>query len=421
MNLLGCTLMLVSALFPWTKNKDFFQAFTASIPWGGVVLIACSIAIASAIMLFFILARHRLLWFAIQIISTSMVIYVFLEITSFYLDFINDLEIGFFLCGFGIVLCVLEIVIFIVFNPVLEPSFITTRQPFLSPESVDLEKKFYEALDHEIRRKILRMIGERGYGTFTEFKKTLEIGTGTLYHHLNILAPLVYQKDDKKYYLTKLGEMTLNFMQDNVPYLGTIKKEDLEGKGSMRFAKIMPIIKNIDARRIFARLFDKHPRFARYSIIVPLAMFIAGAILGFQDYVYFFPIFKFLLTPPLQVPAFIIEGIISWIVIWGLIEGFCYINYKKKANFSLSLAGCGISFAPLLLYEITVFGFHAFAIDVPVILSGFLLIVAQVVTLYLLVTFQMYQKGLKIEKSLSIVLPAHYLAIFFYLLLVLIM
>lgn len=423
-SLCGSALMLVSTLLPWTTNKDFLEAFNASIPWGGSVLVACSITIACATTLYFILIKQRLIFFAIQIVSISMTIYIFLEITSFYMDFFNELEIGFFLCGFGIVLCVFEIVIFIVFHPALEPSPIATRPLVQGTETIDLEKKFYEALDHEIRRKILRMIGERGYCTFTEFKKTLTIGTGTLYHHLNILSPLVYQQDNKKYYLTKLGEMTLNFMQDNAPYLGTIKKEDLEGKGSIRFAKLAPIINKFDARRLFARMFDAHSRFARFSIILPLAMFVAGAALGFQDFVFFFPTYAFfntnaLFTPFLQMPAFIIDGVISWFIIWGLIECFCYINFKKKANLSLSFAGCGISFAPLLVYEFIVFGFHVLEIDVPAILSGFFLIMAQFITLYLLVTFQMYQKGLKFEKSLSIVLPAHYLAIFFYLLIVL--
>jgi hypothetical protein len=269
------------------------------------------------------------------------------------------------------------------------------------------------------------MIGERGFGTITEFKKTLEIGTGTLYHHLNILSPLVYQQTDKKYYLTKLGEMTLNFMKDNLPYLGAMKKEDLEGKGSSKFAKIASSIKIIDARRLFTWLFDAHPRLGKYAIIIPMVFLAMSSLLGFQDYVFFFPVYAFynaktLFTPLLQLPAFIVEGFISWILIWGLIEGFCYINFKKKSNFSSSLAGCGICFAPLLVYEVVVFGFRAIAIDIPAVTAGFMLIMAQVVTLYLLVAFQMYQKGLKFEKALSIVLPAHYLAIFFYVLIVII-
>ena len=57
----------------------------------------------------------------------------------------------------------------------------------------DTEGSFYYALSHEIRRNIIRLIGESGKGSFTKFKRTLEISTGTLYHHLDVLKSLVVQ------------------------------------------------------------------------------------------------------------------------------------------------------------------------------------------------------------------------------------
>jgi hypothetical protein len=417
-NLAGNTLILASTLVEWTKTKDFTQAVADSIPLGGVLLVSAAIASICLTLLYFVIPSRKVVWFVLQMAATSTIIYVFLTITSFYSDFFNILEVGYFLCGLGLVLTVLELVSLFIFNPELERPGPGELGKTTATAPVDLEKKFYESLDHEIRRKILRMIGENGVGTFTDFKNTLGIGTGTLYHHLNILAPLVYQKDDKKYYLTKLGEMTLQFMQDNVPYLGAVKPEDLEGKGTR---KLQRLVSYLDARPLFAKLFSGGTRLRALYLLVPLAFYVAGSFIGFQNYLYFFATYSFyntnvLFTPPAQVPAFIIQAIIFWFVMWALIEGLCYAYFKKKADLPTSLAGCGMSAIPIFVYEIIMFGLRAASVEVPEVVTGVLLVIAQLFTVYLLVSFQMYQKGLKLDKAISVVLPAHYLAIFLYLL-----
>ncbi|NMC06878.1 MAG: helix-turn-helix transcriptional regulator [Candidatus Lokiarchaeota archaeon] len=416
-NLAANALILCSTLVEWTKTKSFVQAVADSIPWGGMLLVGAAIASTCLTVLYLVIDKRKLLWFALQLITTSIIIFVFLSITSFYLDFFQSLGIGYFLCGLGIVLAVLELVCLIIFNPAVERA--VTEGTDNRAATMDLEKKFYEALDHDIRRKILRMIGENGVGTFTGFKNVLGIGTGTLYHHLNILSPLVFQKDDKKYYLTKLGEMTHQFMQDNLPYLGAMKPEDLEGKGTRKLQKYLSFF---DARPLFARLFDgKTPGARAWLLLLPLAMFLAGSFLGFQNYLYFFVAYSFyntseLFTPLLQVPAFAIQALVSWLVMWALVEGLAFVNFKRKADFPTSLAGCGLSAIPILVYELIIFVLRAMSIEVPGVASGILLVVAQLVTVYFLVMFQMYQKGLKFEKAISAVLPAHYIAIFLYLL-----
>jgi hypothetical protein len=417
-NLAGNALILASTFTEWTKTKTFAQAVADSIPWGGLLLVSAAIASICLTLLYLFLANRKILWFALQVLATSIIIFIFLTITAFYSEFFNLLEIGYFLCGLGLVLTVLELVSLLIFNPGLERPIGGAGSGMAATLTVDLEKKFYEALDHEIRRKILRMIGENGVGTFTDFKNALGIGTGTLYHHLNILAPLVYQKDDKKYYLTKLGDMTLQFMQDNLPYLGAVKPEDLEGKGTRKMQKYLSYL---DARPLFARLFDGKTRLSALYLLVPLAFYIAGSFLGFKNYLYFFATYSFystavLFTPLLQVPAFAILAIISWLAMWALIEGLCYANFKKKADLPTSLAGCGLSSTPIFVYELAIFGMRAASVDIPDVVSGILLVIAQLMTVYFLVMFQMYQKGLKLEKAISVVLPAHYLAIFLYLL-----
>ncbi|MEX2680401.1 MAG: hypothetical protein Q6373_002280 [Candidatus Sigynarchaeota archaeon] len=419
-NLAGNSLILASTLFEWTKTKTFEQAIADSMPLGAILLVSAAISNISLTILYLVQKTRKILWFVLQAVATSIIIFIFLTVTNFYIDFFNSLEVGYFLCGMGIVLTVLELVSLFIFYPGLEGQGDTDRGRPADANAIsvtaiaEIEKKIYEALDHEIRRKILRIIGENGVGTFTEFKNSLGIGTGTLYHHLNILSPLVFQKDDKKYYLTKLGEMTLRFMQDNLSYLGAVKPRDLVGKATRNFQRYLAYL---DLRPLFARLFDGKPRLRAIYLLIPLAFYITGAFLGFQNYLYFFVIHTSpLFAPLLQVPAFIIQAVISWFVMWALIEGLCYANFKKKADFPTSLAGCGISALPIFVYELAIFVMKAMSVDMSDVISGVLLVIAQLVTVYLLVMFQMYQKGLKLEKSISIVLPAHYIAIFLYLL-----
>ena len=64
----------------------------------------------------------------------------------------------------------------------------------LKKKNQDVESSFYIALSHEIRRKILRIIGDNGFSSFTYLKRILKVSTGTIYHHLEALAQLIKQK-----------------------------------------------------------------------------------------------------------------------------------------------------------------------------------------------------------------------------------
>ena len=67
-----------------------------------------------------------------------------------------------------------------------------------------------------MRRKIINIIGENKFSSFTLLKKELKVSTGTIYHHLDTLSQLIEQKDDKKYYLTELGLHAYDSLKDNI-------------------------------------------------------------------------------------------------------------------------------------------------------------------------------------------------------------
>jgi DNA-binding transcriptional ArsR family regulator len=95
----------------------------------------------------------------------------------------------------------------------------------------DLEDEVFKTLSHQIRRDILRFIGEKGGAKFTEIKTATGIEeSASLSYHLNALAPLLIHEKDS-YRLSELGKDTYTLMNKIVTYaasaaiLGVISKK----------------------------------------------------------------------------------------------------------------------------------------------------------------------------------------------------
>ena len=69
-----------------------------------------------------------------------------------------------------------------------------------------IEVQVFKSLSHQIRRDIIRFVGEKGRVTFTEVKNALKISdSSSLSYHLSGLAPLLAQ-EDSFYLLNDLGK-----------------------------------------------------------------------------------------------------------------------------------------------------------------------------------------------------------------------
>ncbi len=78
-------------------------------------------------------------------------------------------------------------------------------------------KKIYDALAHEVRREILRILGmyqHRGL-SFSELNSELQLKPGTFYYHLDKMKDLVVQLPDKTYCLTSLGKKAHTILQES--------------------------------------------------------------------------------------------------------------------------------------------------------------------------------------------------------------
>lgn len=407
----GATLALVSAFVPWTKTRFLAGLATFYLPGGDVMLLLGAVACLLAVVVDVSTRFQHGSTLAVKIAGTTAIAVVFLGITAAYQELVA-IQVGYFLAGAGLIACTFEIVVAIILHVNVGPIEGIIASAPTDPATLSAEQSFYEALNHEVRRRMLRMIGEKGGVTFTEFKKAIDIGTGTLYHHLNILSPLVIQGEGKKYKLSKLGEFTLQFMRDNVPYITGMQGE---GPGE-RLARpsLASRVRGVPGHLAagFARLFQG-PRRAPYVLLLPVAMFACSALLGFQSLLFFFSR-RFAFGP-----WGIIISVAGWLLAWGIMEGLASAYFKKKGNRIVSLAGVGACFVPMFLHDVIVAIIEAVAgTGASGLASGGILVGAQLATLLLLVSFQMHHKDVGVQKALSIVLPAHYLSIFVNVLLV---
>lgn len=88
------------------------------------------------------------------------------------------------------------------------------------------EEILYLALGHEIRRHIIKIIGNLGFAGFSDLKKSLQVSTGTIYHHLDVLSKLIVQDEKKKYHLSPLGMHGYSILQKNIDTISSMKVEE---------------------------------------------------------------------------------------------------------------------------------------------------------------------------------------------------
>ena len=73
------------------------------------------------------------------------------------------------------------------------------------------EEEIFKSLGHQVRRDIVKILGENPL-TFTEIKHNLDlIDSPTLSYHLKSLQPLLTQ-EGKKYELSRIGEAAFNLL-----------------------------------------------------------------------------------------------------------------------------------------------------------------------------------------------------------------
>jgi hypothetical protein len=271
--------------------------------------------------------------------------------------------------------------------------------------SPDIEESFYYALSHEIRRNIIRIIGENGKGSFTKFKRSLSVSTGTLYHHLDVLKNLVVQDEKKKYILSTLGKHAYEFLTKNYDSMESTKVG--ERKTASNF--INWIVKLAPKRVI--DLINEKPYFGWIItggiVIIFYTLIALGGINS--SYIFFVP-YQDTLNIGIR---FWLGGkfLLSLLIVIGFSELLCRFLYKKKENTLRFFASFSLGLYPMIFYLIlhTILAF-ANPEFVNGIMMKIIMVIFQIWTILLISYIQIVTKFIKIERSLLITFLIHYIA-----------
>ncbi|MFX0144460.1 MAG: winged helix-turn-helix domain-containing protein [Candidatus Hodarchaeota archaeon] len=257
-----------------------------------------------------------------------------------------------------------------------------------------------------MRRKIIKIIGDNEYTTFTKLKKELGVSTGTIYHHLDTLSELIEQKQNKKYYLKELGVYAYSSLKNNIE---TIKTPDFAHRQLK--SPILRKLMWLTSKRFIQ--FEKKDK--KFSIIISILIIIIGTIFcglnGYYSFLLFFmEISQYNFDFSFQI-LISLSFIANFFIFFIIFESISRLFYKKNENTVDFLVSFAIILYPMIFFLIIHYTFKFFNllnISVFNLFDKILLIIFQVWSLWLLSYSLCAKKGLKIESSLIISLIIHY-------------
>ncbi len=210
-------------------------------------------------------------------------------------------------------------------------SIITSKSEVFD-DSIDSieEEVVYAALSSQIRRDIISFIKANGKVGFLELKEKFDVKVGSIYHQLNSMKELWDQDDNKKYYLTDLGDVAYNVLVLNRDFIASSNvKLTIEGKDEIETSLIKKIYKSL----IFVFLPRRVFQYLASDVVRTLlaGLFIIGAMLYFSIdsqtvLVGFYPM------KVLDWYYSLIGVLGLWIFLALTTVGFKAIFYKRKFN-----------------------------------------------------------------------------------------
>ncbi|MHA1974586.1 MAG: winged helix-turn-helix domain-containing protein [Candidatus Hodarchaeales archaeon] len=257
------------------------------------------------------------------------------------------------------------------------------------------ERQFFELLSHPTRRKIIRLLYQGYYASYSDIKDTLGQSTGTIYHHLEKMKDLgiIQQRASKEYELTPLGSRI-------VEYMDKINDEDLQG-----------IINQSKVQQIFLG-----PRIAEFIKKNPIHWICESALLiALLTIIQIeFPV---QIIGPFLIPSsqpflvrFLIE-LLSFVFIGLSVELITRSVSQKSFRSSLTVMFSGLMLLPLLsaVFSFIIYCFYILEKNVPAVLYWSLTTALLLIYAFLLIHLLMKIKKISFERSIIITLLQGYI------------
>jgi len=240
------------------------------------------------------------------------------------------------------------------------------------------------------------VIGDNQSSSFTKLKKALDVSTGTIYHHLDALSELIEQKEDKKYYLTELGQLAFNYLQENKLLINSS-----ESIKKYKFTKFLDPILN-----------PSNKKENLLSIGTSILFLVVGFVFAELNEVFSILLFY---VGAHELNLFLLFGISfigNYLILALIVEGLLRVIFKKNGKNSIIrfFRTFSLVFLPLILYLMVHYAFKITQfINIPVVflIDRILLIISQGLSVWILSYDLTVNKDLKMENGLILSLLLH--------------
>ncbi len=202
----------------------------------------------------------------------------------------------------------------------------------------------YNSLSHNIRRKIILMIGNHGSVSYTDLT-SLNLEPGTLYFHLDILTkanePLLGRTKDKRYILTDFGQSAYRLIlkgDDELRWLFEMREEEGHLRGTIINAfSLTPVMKRIQSDP--------------WRFWLEILLFIGGY--GYlSSQVGLLPIFLFFIEIPHDMGSAILATFLAWFVTYLFVELLSMPIFGEKRFTSGLFMSVPLAFLPNVVVEL---------------------------------------------------------------------
>ena len=272
-------------------------------------------------------------------------------------------------------------------------------------ESLDFtEDQFYVALGHEIRRKILKIIGDNSFSSFSAFKKQTQSSTGTIYHHLDVMKELIIQDKKKKYHLTNLGEHAYHILSNNIESIEIVAKQDEKTNFNKE--------NRLSDYFLFNKLFDYYSTEKNKSIIISFGiLLIVGILSGINNLQIFLFFIQEVQVGEQLFYYFIIDFItifISYFILICTAEILSYFIFNNHNNWEKFLNILSIPYIPILIYLVLFTILNQIFPTIDPLFFDILLLLFQVWSMILLAKTISIVKLVKFERGLLLAILIDY-------------
>jgi len=260
----------------------------------------------------------------------------------------------------------------------------------------------YVALSHPLRRRILKIIGEKGHATFTDFIQNLNIEVGTLYYHLNLMKPLLRQDEAKRYLFSDLGHLAYQIM--------ITSEEKLRVKRSIAETRVGKFSFIFGFKPIFSYVSSSSPKRFFFEVIVLL--FIGSWITansGLQPLLLFF--IESYTTSTLFTGVY---WILNWLIIFLLLEVFSRVFYGRREGWDKLLVNSCFALLPLLLFAGLWWLDDLLKLNLMIFFPGFSSLVMFLVQAWCLWSLSLavsISKEIRVERGFLLCLLIHYVSV----------